>query len=203
MSDRKKSPKTKTWLNRKDLLESVGKRMKELRSNTLSQYRTEKPTSIQLINEAIKNQKENALHNSITNDETTNDFSQDDVNSPDDAFLAYTPDDNNNDNNYEDIQMYLQGEELKYFEENDLIELLGYDTYYSLLCEIEEEILKEEHSAVYDKREFDHTSEGDYLHDSFIEDLESDQVICPSCRYILVYVVCYIMCIILHILLLV
>ena len=185
MSDRKKSPKTTTWLNRKDLLESVGKRMKELRSNTLSQYRTEKPTSIQLINEAIKNQKEIALHNSMTNDETTNDFSQDDVSSPDDAFLAYTPDDNNNDNKYEDIQIYLHGEELKYFEENDLIELLGYDTYYSLLFEIEEEILKEEGSAVYDKREFDPTNEGDYLHDSFIEDLESDQVICPSCRYTL------------------
>jgi hypothetical protein len=85
---------------------------------------------------------------------------------------------------------YLDMEELKIFEESDLINFLGYDSYHEVLCKIEREIQSElacdDHETDFDRliqASADNPNDSSGLSETLLDSYENDQIICPNCRY--------------------
>jgi hypothetical protein len=83
-------------------------------------------------------------------------------------------------NDYENKNSF--NENRKIFDETELIDILGLETYLEIMCNIEEEI---NYETNYKNNDINTEINCEYMNfddDEFIDTLESEQLICPNCR---------------------
>ena len=166
---------SKLLVRKKDLLSIVSKKLQKLRNETLQQHRLTPctQTGLQILSNAMSDYyKEEDSKNFPPNECQIHNDSLDsgatDADTIFDQEFLMT-------SKFENILPALDNSDTT-FDENDLIYLLGIDYYHELMFKIEEEI-KNEHKETndYDLNDIDN---------ELIDTLQSEQLICPNCRYV-------------------